>query len=178
MSEARPEDTVREDLDADGFGYWPKEAQDAILRREAALAALVAELATLRREVLMLRHENLLRVRRASLLRGGERQGAGTVIGYGTPLVCSPGRREILRDVSAERDRQDGKWGGVPGEDRRDDPTYAAVLGEEFGEACQAWLERNTTALRDELVQVAAVAVAWIEELDNGGSVPRQEPGQ
>lgn len=82
-------------------------------------------------------------------------------------------RDVILLHISEERDRQDTKWGGVPGVDRRDDHTYAAVLGEEFGEACQAWLERDTAALRAELVQVAAVAVAWIEELDRGGAVPR-----
>lgn len=84
-------------------------------------------------------------------------------------------RDVILAHVSEERDRQDAKWGGVPGEDRRDDHTYAAVLGEEFGEVCQAWLQRDTTALREELVQTAAVAVAWIEELDNGGAVPRAD---
>lgn len=28
----------REDLDALGFGYWPKEARDAILRRDALIA--------------------------------------------------------------------------------------------------------------------------------------------
>lgn len=82
-------------------------------------------------------------------------------------------RRLILADVSVERDRQNAKWGGVPGVDRRDDHTYAAVLGEEYGEVCEAWLERDTASLREELVQVAAVAVAWIEELDNGGAVAR-----
>ena len=82
-------------------------------------------------------------------------------------------RDVILLHVSEERDRQNAKWGGIPGVQRRDDHTYAAVIGEEFGEACQAWLERNTAALRVELIQVAACAVAWIEELDNGGAVPR-----
>jgi len=76
----------------------------------------------------------------------------------------------ILLQVSDERERQDAKWGGVPGVERRDDHTYAAVMGEEFGEACQAWLERDTEALRAELVQLAACAVAWVEELDNGGA--------
>lgn len=99
------------------------------------------------------------------------------MIGYGTPLICAPTRREILREVSAERDRQDAKWGGVPGEDRRDDHTYAAVLGEEFGETCKAWLERDTDALRSELIQTAAVAIAWVEELDNGGALPRASRG-
>jgi len=85
----------------------------------------------------------------------------------------STDRDVILAHVDSERDRQDAKWGGAPGRERRDDHTYAAVLGEEFGEACRAWLERDTAALRAELVQVAAVAVAWIEELDNGGSLAR-----
>lgn len=79
----------------------------------------------------------------------------------------------LFAEIAAERNRQDAKWGGAPGIDRRDDHTYAAVLGEEFGEVCKAWLERDTEALRAELVQTAAVAVAWIEELDNGGALPR-----
>ncbi len=79
----------------------------------------------------------------------------------------------ILKDVQDERVRQDAKWGGVPGIERRDEHTYPAVLTEEVGEACKAWLERDMDNLRTELVQIAAVAVAWIEELDNGGSVPR-----
>ena len=82
-------------------------------------------------------------------------------------------RWEILRRVDAERDRQDAKWGGIPGLERRDDHTYAAVLGEEVGECCKAWLERDVAALRAELVQTAAVAVAWIEEIDNGGARAR-----
>lgn len=82
-------------------------------------------------------------------------------------------RGSILLEISSERDRQDDKWGGVPGVQRRDDHTYAAVLGEEFGECCKAWLERDTRGLRAELIQTAAVAVAWIEELDNGGAKPR-----
>lgn len=100
------------------------------------------------------------------------------MIGSTIALVCLPARRAILAEVNTERDRQDEKWGGIPGTDRRDDHTYAAVLGEEFGEACQAWLERDTEALRKELVQTAAVAVAWIEELDNGGMKTRPPSNQ
>lgn len=83
----------------------------------------------------------------------------------------SAARETILMMVSAERDRQDVKWGGIPGLERRDEHTYAAVLGEEVGEACKAWLERDLESLREELVQVAAVAVAWLEEITNGGTV-------
>lgn len=79
----------------------------------------------------------------------------------------------IFKAVQDERDRQDRKWGGVPGVDRRDDHTYPAVLTEEVGEACKAWLEREPMDLREELIQVAAVAIAWVEELDNGGMVTR-----
>jgi NTP pyrophosphatase (non-canonical NTP hydrolase) len=95
------------------------------------------------------------------------------VISSAVALICPPVRRAILVEVSGERDRQDTKWGGVPGTNRRDDHTYAAVLGEEVGEVCRAWLERDVASLRAELVQTAAVAIAWIEELDNGGAVPR-----
>ena len=80
-------------------------------------------------------------------------------------------RGELFRRIEGERYRQDAKWGGRPGLDRRDEHTYAAVLGEECGEVCKAWLERDLESLRDELVQVAAVAVAWLEEITNGGTV-------
>lgn len=83
-------------------------------------------------------------------------------------------RQRILWLIDAERNRQDAKWGGIPGVDRRDDHTYAAVLTEEVGECCRAWLERDPASLRDELVQVAAVAVAWIEELERGGMEVRR----
>jgi NTP pyrophosphatase (non-canonical NTP hydrolase) len=39
----------------------------------------------------------------------------------------------------------------------------AAVLAEECGEVARAVLEVDMRGLRDELVQVAAVAVAWLE---------------
>jgi hypothetical protein len=83
----------------------------------------------------------------------------------------------VWLELAIERDRQDRKWGGTPGVDRRDDHTYAAVLGEEFGECCKAWLERDVEGLRTELIQTAAVALAWIEELDNGGMKAREALG-
>ena len=42
----------------------------------------------------------------------------------------------------------------------------ALVLGEEVGEVNRAVLEKDTANLKVELVQVAAVAVAWLESLD------------
>jgi NTP pyrophosphatase (non-canonical NTP hydrolase) len=80
-------------------------------------------------------------------------------------------RGRIYFDVSTERERQDAKWGDQSG----NPPTvWAAVLAEECGEAAQAALHvqfehRLTVAdLRKELVQTAAVAVAWIEAIDEG----------
>ena len=52
------------------------------------------------------------------------------------------------------------------------DMTRVAVLGEEFGEVANAALERvyskalDDRHLREELIQVAAVAVAWLEAIE------------
>lgn len=83
-----------------------------------------------------------------------------------------------LMHVRRERIRQFGKWG----DQRHDEGYWARVLGEEFGEQSEASLnysdlgpladspkEPGVTTLdhyRKELVHVAAVAVAMIEDLD------------
>jgi hypothetical protein len=73
--------------------------------------------------------------------------------------------------VIDERARQEAQWGVQ----RHNFAVWMVVLGEEYGEACRALLlaracgpnERDLyPALRAELVQVAAVAVAAIEHLD------------
>ncbi len=79
-----------------------------------------------------------------------------------------------MQDVLAERIRQDAKWG-----EQNHEPQYwMGILGEEFGELCQAVNEtvfnNGTEArrkggyvnMRAEAVQVAAVAVSFIEMLD------------
>ncbi len=80
-----------------------------------------------------------------------------------------------LLAVRNERVAQDNKWG----KQRHDWPLWITILGEEYGEACQAALHcsyppANTTLssrelldqLRTELVQLSAVAVAIIEHID------------
>lgn len=73
--------------------------------------------------------------------------------------------------VAQERDRQRRliESGRIPWDcSARDVPDEAkvAVLGEEFGEVCRAVLEGHPPhVLRQELVQVAAVAVACVEAL-------------
>jgi hypothetical protein len=72
--------------------------------------------------------------------------------------------------IDAERGAQQAKWGGSHLWGRGDCSSSdlpaivkAAVLAEECGEVTRAVLEKDAIATRDELVQVAAVAVAWLE---------------
>lgn len=97
-------------------------------------------------------------------------------------------RAGILDEISQERDRQLAKWG----EQRHPDDTGGATL--EYGahlarvtcqaaakhvaggpgwrlilseEVAEAFAETDRMKLRDELIQVAAVAVAWIEDIQS-----------
>lgn len=91
----------------------------------------------------------------------------------------------VLREVARERVRQDDMWGeqnhdwitGRPAQKRLADHARAScerhfadgdggwqdILMEEFFEALA---EGDTAKLRAELIQVAAVAVAWVEAID------------
>jgi NTP pyrophosphatase (non-canonical NTP hydrolase) len=75
---------------------------------------------------------------------------------------------QVLDDIQDERERQDQKWNDPPDWSNFDDATRFAVLFEETGEVARAYLENGPASeqLREELVQVAAVAVKWIERLD------------
>lgn len=83
--------------------------------------------------------------------------------------------QDVMSDVVGERIRQEAKWG----RQNHDPFVYLAILGEEVGECCKAAVEAKfTTAdhakrillddLRQELIQTAAVAVAFVECLDRG----------
>lgn len=69
---------------------------------------------------------------------------------------------DILKEVNLERDKQDQKWG----EQNHDGFKWLAILGEEVGECNKAFLEGDLKNFREELIQVAAVAVAIIESID------------
>lgn len=76
---------------------------------------------------------------------------------------------KILTDVVLERFRQDEKFG----RNRKQELTlWYTILGEEVGEVAEAILGimfggATKEELRAELIQVAAVAVAMIEQLDD-----------
>lgn len=81
-----------------------------------------------------------------------------------------PSIREAIR---VERRAQAAKWNRMHPHGYGDCSSpmvspwvKAAVLGEEVGEVQRALLEGDDLALRVELVQVAAVAVAWLEGLE------------
>ena len=68
-----------------------------------------------------------------------------------------------LEEVHAEMHRQTARW-GAPG--TRSHTPWLQILVEEVGEAARAQLEESDDRLREELVQIAAVAAAWIEAHD------------
>jgi NTP pyrophosphatase (non-canonical NTP hydrolase) len=74
---------------------------------------------------------------------------------------------EVLADIADERARQDEKWGDQSGHPYL---LWNAILGEEVGEVSRVLLEDlDAKRLRAELVQIAAVAVAWVETIDKRG---------
>lgn len=79
---------------------------------------------------------------------------------------------DIHSAILGERARQQSMYGGVHSWGIGDcsghgvtDAVKAAVLAEECGEAARCALDRDKDGLRAELVQVAAVAWAWLEAL-------------
>ena len=66
--------------------------------------------------------------------------------------------------IKAERQRQDEKWGVQ----NHDNKTWLTILMEEVGEAAQETLRDDpelVMLLVEEIVQVAAVAEAWLESI-------------
>jgi hypothetical protein len=78
-------------------------------------------------------------------------------------------RQEIFYDLVMERRRQyqlhgHGALGLVDSRKKRD--RKLTILTEEVGEVARAIHDGDDKNLRDELVQVAAVAIAWLEAID------------
>lgn len=72
----------------------------------------------------------------------------------------------VWEDIRRERERQDKRWGS-PGPRNLGHDRWSLVLQEELGEVAMAVLDQQPEqAVYDELVQVAAVAVAWLEAME------------
>jgi hypothetical protein len=104
-------------------------------------------------------------------------------------LLDLAGVDRVLSLLRSERITQNLKWGeqnhpnGTGGEDRIREATWAREYcqrASDFGtvtwadifeeEAFEALAESDPERLRAELLQVAAVAVAWVEAIDRGRS--------
>ena len=86
-------------------------------------------------------------------------------------LLASPPRKA----VALERKRQTEKWG----EQNHDVFVWLSILSEEIGELAQAALHdkfggRAAGTLKNELTQVAAVAVQWLEQLERDKHVDHE----
>lgn len=95
-------------------------------------------------------------------------------------------RSAIYTEISAERDRQDAKFGEQNHPDGIDTDETSVMIADQwrdmvnhrlaagtvswtdilFEEAHEATVEADPAKLRAEVVQIAAVAVAWLECID------------
>ena len=81
----------------------------------------------------------------------------------GLGSLVKPSEDQIFDDIEKERFNQIRKWG----DQRHPHDAWVRIELEEFGEVaksineCRPWEE-----VRAELIQVAAVAVAWISDID------------
>lgn len=75
-------------------------------------------------------------------------------------------RKRVYRLINQERNRQDTKWSHRT---NNSTPEWMMILGEEYGEACQAGCDimfgsqNDRSLFIEEMIQVAAVAVAILE---------------
>ncbi|OQW34855.1 MAG: hypothetical protein A4E20_01375 [Nitrospira sp. SG-bin2] len=80
-------------------------------------------------------------------------------------------RQDALAEIVAERNRQErlkasGKFAHSCADNALSHTACLPVLAEEFGEVARAICEWDTLNLRDELIQTAAVCLAWLEGLE------------
>ena len=75
--------------------------------------------------------------------------------------------QNLIKEILEERENQDQKWG----EQNHHPYKWLVILGEEFGEANKAILEKSLMEYRKEMIQVAAVSLAAIESLDRGKGI-------
>lgn len=72
-------------------------------------------------------------------------------------------RDNLYLELESERLRQERMWG----DQHHGRFEWSCILGEEKGEADKAANEGDVNGLRTELIQVAAVAMAWVEDIDS-----------
>ncbi len=78
-------------------------------------------------------------------------------------------RNNALTAIIQERKAQDEKWGLV----QHSGPEWLSILMEEVGEMCQDINQGKD--YREELIQVAAVALSWVEAIESGATESKGE---
>ena len=73
---------------------------------------------------------------------------------------------ELLSEVSAERVRQDGKWGGAEHDDDHTTADFVQLIQDYAGWARTMAGMQSYDKARNRLIQVAALAVAAVESID------------
>lgn len=73
----------------------------------------------------------------------------------------------VFNEVAVERLRQLDKWGD---QDHGDD-RWLVILAEEFGEVARAIFEQDAPNMKEELIQVMAVCMAWLEKRHEFASI-------
>jgi len=88
--------------------------------------------------------------------------------------------RKVIELIVGERIRQDVKWG----EQNHPDLYWLGILMEEVGEVAKAVIEKAANVREEkcakevvhlELVQVAAVAVAWLECIERSEQLDKED---
>jgi NTP pyrophosphatase (non-canonical NTP hydrolase) len=81
----------------------------------------------------------------------------------------------LTNEVAAEVSRATKKHGNESMALNDDPSKRLAILGEEYGEVCRAltYDNNNPENLRSELIQTAAMAIAWVYALETQSQEPR-----
>jgi NTP pyrophosphatase (non-canonical NTP hydrolase) len=77
-------------------------------------------------------------------------------------------RATVLQAILAERERQDSKWGD---QTQNTDEHWTVILTEELGEVAREVYEKRSAGMFEEIVQCAAVCMAWGEAYLNRNSI-------
>lgn len=80
-------------------------------------------------------------------------------------LQMEPRTLRLIKSILLERRQQDLKWG----KQEHNAAWWMNILMEEVGEASKAVLEQSPEQYREEMIQVAAVALAALESFEEHG---------
>lgn len=89
-------------------------------------------------------------------------------------MTSNAQQENAIKEIVTERERQDKKWGIQT----HDPIEWFSILGEEYGEVAQEvnrnyFGEKSLDDYRKEMVQVAAVALAALEDMERQANETR-----